>query len=80
LSLEQHRTKLVLSVIDKLVEEGRTAFRPGEITSRLRERNQPLAAWEVRGELSSLESAGMLRSDPMTGKWMPAPQPSRKAG
>jgi hypothetical protein len=80
LSLEQHRTKLVLRIIDKLVEEGRTEFRPGDITSRLREQNQPLATWEVRGELSNLEAAGMLRSDPTTGAWMPALQPSRKAG
>jgi len=80
LSLEQHRTKLVLNVIDKLVEEGRTEFRPGDITSRLREQNQPLATWEVRGEFSKLEAAGMLRADPATGAWMPAPQLSRKAG
>jgi hypothetical protein len=80
LSLEQHRTKLVLAIIDKLTEEGRTEFRPGDITSRLREQNQPLATWEVRGELSGLEVAGMLRSDSATGAWMLAPQASRKAG
>lgn len=80
MSLEQHRTKLVLSVIDKLVAEGRTEFRPGDIVSRLREQNQPLATWEVRGELSNLEAAGMLASDATTGAWMPAPQRSRKAG
>jgi hypothetical protein len=80
LSLEQHRTKLVLNVIEKLVEAGRTEFRPGDITTRLREQNQPLGTWEVRGELSNLEAAGMLQVDPATGAWMLAPQRSRKAG
>jgi hypothetical protein len=80
LSLEQHRTKLVLQVIDKLMDEGCTEFRPGDITDRLRAQNQPLATWEVRGELSNLETAGMLRVNPSTGTWMPAPQLSRKAG
>jgi hypothetical protein len=80
LSLEQHRTKLVLTVIEKLVEAGRTEFRPGDIVTRLREENQPLGTWEVRGELSILEAAGVLRVDPASGAWMIAPQRSRKAG
>jgi hypothetical protein len=80
LSLEQHRTKLVLSVIEKLVDAGRDEFHPGDITSWLREHNQPLGAWAVRGELSNLETLGVLQSNPLTGGWQMAPQRSRKVG
>jgi hypothetical protein len=80
LSLEQHRTKLVLGIIEKLVEAGLDEFRPGDITTLLREQNQPLGTWEVRGELSNLESLGVLQSNPLTGGWQLAPQRSRKVG
>ncbi|MFU8816920.1 MAG: hypothetical protein ACNA7W_16350 [Pseudomonadales bacterium] len=80
MSLEQRRTKLVLSVIEKLVEAGHAEFRPGDIVSHLREQNQPLGTWEVRGELSNLEAEGVLEADAATGAWRVAPQRSRKAG
>ena len=62
------------------MEEGRDEFRPGDIVSRLREMNQPLGTWEVRGELSNLEADGVLVVDDQTGAWRMAPQRSRKAG
>ena len=80
LSLAQRRTNLVLSVIEKLVAEGRTQFRPGDLVSRLREQNQPLDTWEVRGELSTLEAEGVIELEPDSGSWRMAPQRSLKAG
>lgn len=80
MSLAQRRTNLVLSVIEKLVAEGRAEFRPGDIVSRLRQQNQPLGAWEVRGELTNLEAAGVIELDPDTAGWRMAPQRSLKVG
>jgi hypothetical protein len=74
------RKKIVLSVIEKLVADGRTLFRPGDIADYLREHNQPLAVWEVRGELSHLEADGVIANDAATGAWRLAAQRSRKAG
>lgn len=69
MSLAQRRTKLVLAVIEKITAEGCTDFRPGDITSRLRAQNQPLGAWEVRGELSNLEADGVVEVDAASGTW-----------
>lgn len=80
MSLGQRRTNLVLSVIEKLVAEGRREFRPGDVVSRLRAQNQPMETWEVRGELSNLEAAGMIMLEPDSGAWRMAPQRSLKAG
>lgn len=80
MSLAQRRTNLVLSVIEKLVAEGRAEFRPGDIVSRLRQQNQPLGAWEVRGELANLEAAGVIELDADTAGWRMAPQRSLKVG
>lgn len=80
MSLAQRRTKLVLSVIESLVAEGRSEFRPGDIATRLREQNQPLGIWEVRGELSNLEAAGVIELDDDTAAWRMTPERARKAG
>ncbi len=79
MSLDQRRTDLVATVVQALVAEGNAEFRPGDVVSRLRERNQPMGTWEVRGELSKLEAAGMLENDPETGRWRLAAQRSLKA-
>jgi hypothetical protein len=50
--------------------------RPGDIASLLRERNQPLSFWEIRGELSTLEASGLIASDPDTGEWRPVAKSS----
>ncbi|MFW6027910.1 MAG: hypothetical protein ACOC9Q_00050 [bacterium] len=80
MSLEQRRTKLVLSVIESLVEDGITEFQPGHIATRLREWNQPLGAWQVRGDLSTLEADGVIENDAETGYWRLAAERARKAG
>jgi len=80
LSIMHPRTKLVLSVFEALAAEGRNPLRPGDLTTRLRERNQPLSYWEVRGELAQLETAGLIELDAATGAWQLATDAARKAG
>lgn len=80
MSLDQRRTDLVIAVIEKLVADGRTAFQPGDVVERLRQQNQPMGSWEVRGELSRLEAEGVLALDPNTAEWRKASARSRKAG
>jgi hypothetical protein len=79
-SIAQRRTKLIFSLFEELTASGRTEIRPGDITTVLRERNQPLAFWEVRGELSNLEAAGLIEVDPASGAWRLAANNARKAG
>lgn len=71
---------LVASVVEKLVADGPTEFRPGDVVSRLREQNQPMGTWEVRGELAKLEAEGLIENDPDTGAWRMVPQRSLKTG
>lgn len=80
MSLEQRRTDLVMAVIEKLVADGAGTFRPGEVVEQLRKQNQPMGAWEVRGELSRLEAEGTLALDPDTAEWRLAQQRSRRTG
>lgn len=80
MSLAQRRKDLVLSVIEELVAAGGAEFRPGDVVSRLREQNQPMGAWEVRGELTNLEAEGAIVLEPESGVWKLAPRRSLKAG
>ncbi len=80
MSLDQRRTDLVIAVIEKLVADGRTAFQPGDVVERLRQQNQPMGSWEVRGELSRLQAEGALALDPETAQWRLAKQKTRKTG
>jgi len=80
LSLEQRRTDLVRAVIDALVADGHRECRPGDVVSRLREWNQPMGAWEVRGELSKLEAAGEIELEPAAATWRRVNQPAARTG
>ncbi|MDZ7668597.1 MAG: hypothetical protein U5Q16_03955 [Gammaproteobacteria bacterium] len=71
---------LVAAVVEKLAADGRAEFRPGDVVSRLREQNQPMGTWEVRGELAKLEAEGMIENDADTGAWRLAAQRSLKTG
>lgn len=44
---------------------------PGAINAQLRELGSPMGAWEVRLELTNLETAGLARCDGATGRWHP---------
>ncbi len=80
MSLEQRRTDLVRSVIDELVAEGHRTFSPGDVVSRLRQQNQPMGAWEVRGELSKLEAEGTIENDPASAAWQLTRERSARTG
>jgi hypothetical protein len=80
LSIGHRRTKLVFSAFEDLIAKGQTEIRPGDITTRLRERNQPLSYWEVRGELSNLEAEGLIQVHAESGAWRLATQAARKTG
>jgi hypothetical protein len=80
LSIGHRRTKLVFSTFEELAGDGHKEIRPGDITTRLRERNLPLSYWEVRGELSNLEAEGLIEVDAETGAWRLIAKAVRKAG
>ncbi len=69
MSIERKRTETLYGLICEVVQAGQSEFRPGDICSLLRERNQPLGAWMVRREFSALEALGLIAIDPATGFW-----------
>ena len=79
MSTDQRRTDTIYRVIQELAAE-QPEFRAGDIASFLRERGQPAAVWEIRGELSKLEAAGLLSNDPVTSVWKLSDEPSRQVG
>jgi len=69
LSIERKRTETVYGVLRELAEGGRPVFRPGDVCSVMRERNQPMGAWLVRGEFHVLEQESLIEPIPETGDW-----------
>lgn len=69
MSVEQRRTDLVRAVIHELVDAGRSPLQPGDVSSALRQRGQPLGTWEVRREFARLGELGELELDPASGSW-----------
>lgn len=67
----KRRTDRVREAINTLLEQEQDpeGFRPAAVNRVLRNQNQPLGAWEVRGELSYLEQLGELELNPETGTW-----------
>ena len=43
----------------------------GDIAAYMRERNHPMDAWQIRGELSTLEAMGLVEIDKETAGWRP---------
>lgn len=72
----KRRTDRVRQAIATLLEREAApdGFRPGDINRILREENEPMGAWEVRGELTRLEQLGELELNPETGCWFRAQQ------
>lgn len=66
-------------MIEALTESGVTEFRPGHIADKLRESGQPMLTWEIRGELSRLEAAGLIAADEKTGAYQLS-KTARKVG
>ena len=69
MSIDRKRTETLYALICELTETGQTEFRPGDLCALLRERNQPLGAWLVRRELSTLEAQGLIAIDPASSLW-----------
>lgn len=69
MSIELRSTEMVYSLIQELFADGKTAVRPGDVNSLLRERNTPMGTWEVRAEFSKLEADGRLACNAETGDW-----------
>ena len=69
MSIERKRTETVYKILRELVGGGRPVFRPGDVCSILRERNQPMGAWLVRGEFHILERESLIEPIPETGDW-----------
>lgn len=80
MKIPQKRTRLVLDAIEQLIADGASEFRPGDVAALLREKGQPLGAWEVRYEFSNLEGEGLIACDPESGAWLLADGRSRKTG
>jgi len=62
-------TTIVFAVIEALVAEGKTSFRPGDVNSALRDKGEPMGTWEVRAEFSRLEEQGSIACDAVSGNW-----------
>lgn len=69
MSIERKRTETVYGILRELVEGGTAVFRPGDVCSVLRERNQPMGAWLVRGEFHVLQRESLIELIPETGDW-----------
>jgi len=72
----KRRTDRVRKAVEQLLADdldGR-GFLPGDINALLRQHNEPMGAWEVRGELSTLERQGFLNLDSASGRWQKAEQ------
>ncbi len=72
----KRRTDRVRNAVERLLEDdldGR-GFLPGDVNELLREDNEPMGAWEVRGELTTLARQGYLSLDAGSGRWHKAAQ------
>lgn len=63
------RTKMVFDAAAALGAAGRTSFRPGDVTARLRANSTPYGAWEVHRELANLERLGLVVLDEEVATW-----------
>lgn len=72
----KRRTDRVRQAVERLLadDEADGTFLPRDVNALLRESNEPMGAWEVRGELSKLERQGVLHCDAVTGRWQQAEQ------
>ncbi len=78
MSIQDQRTKKVYAVIREITGNGEIDFRPGDVETKLRAEDQPLAAWEIRGEFSTLESEGLITCNEESGAWTLAQDTAQK--
>ncbi len=69
MSIERKITQSLYGLILELEAHGQVRFLAGDLCDRLRQRNQPLGAWQVRRLLTTLEAEGLVACDPDTCEW-----------
>lgn len=69
MSIDRKRTEIVYGIVCELAANSRGRFRPGDVCSVLRARNQPMDAWLVRGEFHILEGEALIQLEAETGDW-----------
>lgn len=69
MSIEQRRTAIIVGILRELFTSGKTALRPGDVNSVLRERDMPMGGWEVRAEFAKLERDAVIECNAETGNW-----------
>ena len=74
--MPSRRTKLVLDAIQAIAVAGNHAFAPADVGAQLRSAQTPMSAWEIRGELTTLEVSGDITIDPTTALWSLRASPS----
>ncbi len=79
MSIDQKRTETLFDLICELAASGQAEFRPGDLCTILRDRNQPMGAWMVRREFSKLEVEGLITFDPASGAWRRTGQAAKPA-
>ena len=67
--MDRKRTENLYTLICELVDAGQEQFRPGDLCALLRARNQPMGAWKVWREFSTLEGEGLIVMDPASAVW-----------
>lgn len=77
--MPSRRTKLVLDAIQALAAGGAHTFMPADVGAELRRKQTPMSAWEIRGELSTLEASATIACNPASAHWsLRATDPQRQ--
>ena len=69
MTIEQRLTEEVFGIIEELISNGTPGVRPGDVSSKLRERGAPLGTWQIRAEFTQLEEQGRIACNAETGAW-----------
>ena len=64
--------RIVHAVFTALAGDEQRSVDVGELAAALRERDLPMGAWQIRGELSALRERGLVELDDSTARWRPA--------
>ena len=71
MSEAQRLTRTIYDAFCALIEGGAEHVRPGDIATYMRDRNQPMDAWQIYGEFRILEQMGLVYVDAKSGFWFP---------
>jgi len=71
LSQPKERTQKVFNAIKQAVASSTSQpFRAGDVSQTLRDGGFPLGSWEIRGEFSALERAGLIALQSNSATWL----------